>query len=158
MSEPGTKERRKISRGARTRGRQLALQFFYSYEQNRFEDTGRLVPSDDLDDLDAEARDFAKRLFTGFIAQRPAIDAAIDQRLVNWTIARLSVIDRAILRLGTYELIYGEDTPAKVAINEAIELAKRFGSEANTARLVNGVLDKIAKGTGPAPARPAAGD
>jgi N utilization substance protein B len=55
------------------------------------------------------------------------------------------VVDRAIMRLGAAEILYRNDTPPKVAINEAIELAKRFGSEEKTAKLVNGVLDKLAR-------------
>ncbi len=73
------------------------------------------------------------------------MDAAVDQRLENWTIQRLAVLDRALLRLGAYELLFCADTPPKVTINEYIELAKRYGSEAKTAKLVNGVLDKIAR-------------
>jgi transcription antitermination protein NusB len=141
----GGDETRKRSRGARTRGRSLALQMVYSYEQNHYDADARLIPSDDLAEVDEEARGFANELFDGFCAQRTPVDAAIDKRLVNWTIGRLSVIDRAILRLGAYELLYCSGTPPKVAINEYIELAKRFGTESNTARLVNGVLDKVAR-------------
>lgn len=146
VAEDGTGVRRQ--RGARTRGRALAVQLVYSFEQNRYaEQPGcQLVPDDDLRNIDDDGRAFAFSLFELFRAQRPAIDAAIDQRLVNWTVGRLAVIDRAILRLGAVELLYcGDSTPAKVAINEYIELAKRYGTEANTARLVNGVLDRLAK-------------
>jgi len=133
------------NRGARTKGRVLAVQLVYSYEQNRYQDDCQFVPEEDLRNVDEEGRTFAFSLFELFKAQRPAVDSAIDKRLVNWTISRLAVIDRAILRLGAVELLYCHDTPHKVAINEYIELAKRYGTEANTARLVNGVLDRIAK-------------
>ena len=133
------------ARGARTRGRIFALQMVYSFEQNRYQSGVNLVPEDDFADLEPEAKAFAQTLFDGFSAQRPAIDAAIDQRLENWTLGRLAVIDRALMRLGAYELLYTPDTPPKVAINEYIELAKQYGTEAKTARLVNGVLDRIAR-------------
>lgn len=129
----------------RSRGRELALQLLYSFEQNKFIDDGMLAPADTTDGMEAESIDFARTLQAGFAKERLAIDAAVDKRLENWTIHRLAVADRAILRLGAYEILYCTDTPAKVAINEYIELSKRYGSEAKTPKLVNAVLDKIAK-------------
>ncbi|HEX3134433.1 MAG TPA: transcription antitermination factor NusB [Planctomycetota bacterium] len=129
----------------RSRGRELALQLLYSFEQNKFIDDGMLAPTDATDGMEAESIEFARALQAGFAKERPAIDAAVDKRLENWTIHRLAVSDRAILRLGAYEILYCADTPAKVAINEYIELAKRYGSEAKTPKLVNAVLDKIAR-------------
>lgn len=129
----------------RTQGRILALQMLYSFEQNHYKNDGALVPDDVVDEMSAEAREFARALFDGFCKERPAVDAAVDSRLDNWTIQRLAVLDRTLLRLGGYELLYCPDTPPKVAINEYIELAKQFGSDAKTAKLVNGVLDRIAR-------------
>ncbi|MBA2479379.1 MAG: transcription antitermination factor NusB [Planctomycetes bacterium] len=133
------------SHTARGPGRVLALQHLYSFEQNHYRDDGCLVPDEAREGVDDESIAFAKELFEGFQTERPAIDAAVDQRLENWTIQRLAVLDRAILRLGAFEIIYRPDTPPKVSINEYIEIAKRFGSEAKTAKLVNGVLDRIAR-------------
>jgi transcription antitermination protein NusB len=130
---------------ARTRGRELALQLAYSWEQNHYVDDGALLPDDVAAELDDATRAFAKELFAGLIAERAPVDAAVDERLENWNIGRLAMLDRALLRLGAFELIYRADTPPKVAINEYIELAKRFGSDAKTAKLVNGVLDRIAR-------------
>jgi N utilization substance protein B len=87
----------------------------------------------------------AAEWFSGFIVNRVPIDAAIDKRLTNWTIHRLAAVDRNILRLGAFEILYDTVTPPKVAINEAVEMAKRFGSEDKTAKLVNAVLDRLAK-------------
>jgi transcription antitermination protein NusB len=129
----------------RSRGRELALQLLYSFEQNKFIDDGMLAPADATDGMEVESIEFARALQAGFAKERTAIDAAVDKRLENWTIHRLAVSDRAILRLGAYEILYCADTPAKVAINEYIELAKRYGSEAKTPKLVNAVLDKIAR-------------
>ncbi len=142
---PGDAGRAK-GHSARTRGRALAVQTLYSFEQNRYRDDDvALLPDDATDDVDAEAQAFAKTLFEGFRRERAAIDSAVDTRLENWTIQRLAVLDRTILRLGAFELLYCPETPAKVTINEYIELAKEYGSEAKTARLVNGVLDRIAR-------------
>lgn len=131
----------------RTAGRAIAVQLLYAYEQNKYVDDGQLltddVPTDD--GVDPLALAYAKELFTCFIANRVPVDAAIDKRLENWTIHRLAVADRSVLRLGAVEILYRTDTPPKVAINEAIELAKSFGSEDKTAKLVNGVLDRLAR-------------
>lgn len=151
--KPGAEEKKPNAGGrsqgkrsdARSRGRELALQLLYSFEQNKFIDDGMLLPADTTEGLEAESIEFAQALQAGFAKERPAIDAAVDKRLENWTIHRLAVADRAILRLGAYEILYCNDTPAKVAINEYIELSKRYGSEAKTPKLVNAVLDKIAK-------------
>ncbi len=137
-------------RHGRSPGRALALQFLYSWEQNHYLDDGCLVPDDLLAEAAEDAAAFARALFAGCLAQRVPLDAAVDARLENWTIQRLAVADRAILRLGAYEIIYCPETPPKVAINEGIELAKQFGSEAKTAKLVNGVLDRIAREHRPA--------
>jgi transcription antitermination protein NusB len=141
----GTATPKQRANATRTAGRVLALQTLYSFEQNHYQDDGHLLPEDVSLAVDGEAAGFARSLFDGFRAQRPAIDAAIDSRLENWTIHRLAVLDRSLLRLGAYELLYCPETPPKVAINEYIELAKRFGSEAKTTKLVNGVLDRIAR-------------
>jgi N utilization substance protein B len=137
--EPATR------RHGRSPGRVLALQYLYAWEQNHYQDDGCLVPDELLSEAADEAATFARALFAGCLAQRVPIDAAVDARLENWTIHRLAVADRAILRLGAYEIIFCPETPPKVAINEGIELAKQFGSEAKTAKLVNGVLDRIAR-------------
>ncbi len=129
----------------RSRGREVAVQLLYSFEQNKYVDDGMLLTPEATDGLSEETIDFAKSLLLGFIKERPAIDAAIDKRLDNWTIHRLAVADRAVLRLGSYEIMYNAETPAKVVINEYIELAKLYGSELKTSKLVNAVLDKLAK-------------
>jgi len=130
---------------AKTQGRALALQLVYSWEQNHYQDDGSLLGDEGAAETDDTGKAFAKDLFAGIVAERAAVDAAVDKRLENWTISRLAVVDRALLRLGAYELLYRGDTPPKVAINEYIELAKTYGSEAKTTKLVNGVLDRIAR-------------
>ena len=141
---------RAVGKGAqraqqRSQARETALQLIYSFEQNKYVDDGMLMPLDDTEALTPETLAIAREIFTGFAKERAAVDAAVDKRLENWTIHRLAVADRALLRLGAFEILYCPDTPPKVAINECIELAKRYGSDAKTAKLVNGVLDKIAR-------------
>ncbi|HEX8974212.1 MAG TPA: transcription antitermination factor NusB [Patescibacteria group bacterium] len=88
--------------------------------------------------------EFVAALVNGTLSNRPAIDALIEKCAPEWPLEQVTVIDRNILRLGIYELMYGnyEEVPPKVAINEAIELAKTFGGE-SSARFVNGVLGTI---------------
>jgi N utilization substance protein B len=146
---PGSKRTHKRGGGGRPQqrrdARSYAVQLLYSFDQKHYEDDGQLVPDEPENPVSSEAATFARGLFEGFCGERPAVDAVIDARLNNWTIDRLAVIDRSILRLGAYELLYCQDTPLKVVINEYIELAKIFGSEGKTAKLVNGVLDRIAR-------------
>ena len=126
----------------RTRARELALQFLYQLD---------LLGADRLDDLtgflkleesDSQTCRFARRIVEGTQEHRSSIDEVIQGIAQNWQISRMAVIDRNVLRLATYELLYCEDIPPKVAINEAIELGKRY-STANSGAFINGILDKI---------------
>lgn len=130
---------------ARSRGREMALQWLYAWEQNGYRDDGGLLTEEVTEDAPEGAFAFASRLVEGVKTQRTPVDAALDARLENWTLGRLALPDRNLLRLGAYELLYCEEVPPKVAINECVELAKRFGSEDKSMRLVNGVLDRIAR-------------
>lgn len=89
-------------------------------------------------------KDFSIQLVEGAIKNREAIDNLISKYTTNWQINRMAVVDRNILRLATYELLFTEDIPPKVAINEAVDLAKKFG-DVDSGKFVNGVLDKILK-------------
>ena len=91
---------------------------------------------------DEEVRLFAEELVRGLHDQVKEVDAAIAGAAKNWDVSRMAAVDRAILRLGTYELLHRPDVPPKVAINEAIRLAKMF-STADSGAFVNGVLDRI---------------
>jgi len=91
-----------------------------------------------------EVIDFFSLLVEGVTTNISSIDTLIKKHVKNWEIKRMAVIDRNILRMGCFELLFSEDIPPKVAINEAIELAKRFG-DIDSPRFVNGILDKIYK-------------
>ena len=126
----------------RTRARELALQFLYQVDLR-----GRQILPEARDffrteEEDKTARDFAVQLVDGVIEHADEIDAVIKDVAENWEIARMAVIDRNVLRMATYELLHCADIPPKVAINEAIELGKRFSTQ-NSGKFINGVLDKI---------------
>ena len=87
---------------------------------------------------------YANQLVEGTLQHLTDIDRLISAHADNWNLKRMAVIDRNILRLGAYELLYLDDVPSKVCINEAIELAKRFG-DAESGKFVNGILDAIHK-------------
>ena len=91
-----------------------------------------------------EVQEFTGRLMYGIDKNLEGIDKKISEYATNWQIKRMAVIDRNILRLGVYELVFAPDIPPKVSINEAIELAKKYG-DVESSKFVNGILDKIHK-------------
>lgn len=128
----------------RTKSREFALQMLYQTDIRR--GASQEVLGEFWQDQEApgEVKSFANELFTGTVAHLPELDAMITKHADNWGLKRMAVIDRNILRLGAYELLHGSDAPPKVCINEAIELAKRFG-DAESGKFINGVLDAIHK-------------
>jgi len=129
--------------GLRRLGRELALKALYQMEMSG--DTSQealgLVFAGFTGD--ERSRRFARELVDGVRRERAELDRWIEQVLAHWSIKRLSRIDHSILRLALYELMRMPDIPARVTIDEAIELAKRYG-DTNSAQFVNGVLDEIA--------------
>lgn len=101
----------------------------------------------DRDDPDACA--FAAELVAGVVRERDRLDAAIEAACENWRIGRLALVDRCVLTVAAYELIAHPETPVSVVIDEAVEVARRFGAEGSAA-FVNGVLDHIARLVRPA--------
>src|SRR5581483_2667677 len=91
---------------------------------------------------------FCVALYDGVEAHREAIDRRLGAAAENWRLARMPAVDRNVLRIGAYELLYATDTPSSVALDEAIELARRFGSKDSPA-FVNGVLDRLRGESGP---------
>ena len=85
---------------------------------------------------------FLEQLVRGTIEHKEAIDAELEEKLENWTLSRLPKIERTVLRLSVYELLYMQDTPQKVVLNEAVELCKVF-SDDKSSKFVNGVLSKF---------------
>jgi transcription antitermination protein NusB len=125
----------------RSMAREVALQVLYQDDlnpRNNPGETDRLIERRlRADDMIA----FARELVGGVRRNRAEIDAAIEQTAANWSLKRMAVTDRNVLRLAVYELRHTE-TPPRVAVDEAVELAKRFGS-AQSSQFVNGILDKV---------------
>ncbi len=92
--------------------------------------------------LDAEEKHFVEELVNNTVINREQLDDIIKKYLVKWELERLSAIDRNLLRLGLYEILYRPDIPPAVSINEALELAKKYGSTVEAVGFVNGVLDR----------------
>jgi transcription antitermination protein NusB len=136
--------------GTRRSGRAYALQLLYARDGDPASDVvGAAVSWADTFELeiDPQAQLFARELVAAACEHGPRIDAMIAAASKNWRIDRMSRVDRNILRLGAAELIAFPDVPVKVVINEAVELAKRFGT-AESSAFVNGVLDRIAVAAG----------
>lgn len=126
----------------RTRSRELALQFLYQLDLRGDELLGEAKDFLRGEERDQETQRFAQRLIEGTFEHWDEIDREIQNVAQNWNIARMAVVDRNVLRLATYELLHCKDIPPKVAINEAIELGKRY-STSNSGGFINGILDKI---------------
>ena len=133
----------------RTRSRELALQILYQVD----------VRKDNIDEFiadfwenqtasddtpDDSVMEFSTTLVNGTLKNLVQIDEYITSYAENWQLSRMAVIDRNIMRMGVFELLYLEDMPPKVAINEAVELAKKYG-DTESGKFVNGILDKINK-------------
>ncbi len=114
--------------------------------QGKHDDTSRAILKRNIEEFapGLEETVFAEHLMEGTLRERPTIDKLIEKCAPEWPLEQVTVIDRNVLRLGIYELMFGnyDEVPPKVAINEAIELAKTFGSDASP-RFVNGVLGTI---------------
>jgi transcription antitermination protein NusB len=125
----------------RSKAREVAVQMLYQVDLNPSVElkTVRNMVDEALDDV--ELQEFAWRLFVGVMEVRPMLDERIQSVAENWSLKRMAPTDRNVLRLGAFELI-STSTPHRVVLDEAIELARVFGS-AQSAQFVNGVLDKL---------------
>jgi N utilization substance protein B len=131
-------------RGTRRKGRELALQALYQIEITNDPSAGAVELFLRHFEGTPRAKEFARRLVSGVVSQRPAIDRTIEQSTENWKLVRLAKVDLVILRMATYELMFCPDIPNAVSLDEAIEISKRFGS-ADSANFINGVLDQVAQ-------------
>jgi N utilization substance protein B len=128
----------------RTRARRQALQILYQRDITG-ETVGRILGLKSYALEDGEPDEYCKTLVVGVEEHIAGIDETIGDVSENWAVSRMPLVDRNILRLATFEILYEPDVPASVAINEAVELAKVFGGE-DSSKFVNGVLGKIALG------------
>jgi N utilization substance protein B len=133
--------------GSRRRARAYALQVLYALDVDAAAQAGLAAGSYwqqfELE-LDESSREFATHLVQGTRERLAELDDIIQSSSRNWRLDRMSRVDRNILRMGAYELKNCPETPARVVLNEAVELAKRFGAE-ESAAFVNGILDRIAQ-------------
>jgi len=127
----------------RTRARELALQLLYMAD---VQGADALEQADEFlrehGHGDEEVAAYARKLVGGTWERRDEIDAIVSAAAQNWQLHRMAIVDRNILRLSIYEMVFSGEVPAKVAINEAIELGKRFSTQLSGA-FINGILDRV---------------
>jgi len=127
--------------GSRHQARERALQILFQYDIH-----GRpglwLDVFWEKNEATDEVKAFAEQLVAGVLEKKKELDALIGKYATNWKISRMPIVDRNILRAGVYELLWMADVPAKVTVNEAIELAKSFGDD-DASKFVNGILDQV---------------
>lgn len=129
----------------RTKAREFALKILYQADMTRRE--AKVSAENfwnEIEAVDKTVKKFANNLVLGAGSRLEEIDEKITTYATNWQMKRMAAIDRNLLRLGVYELLYCPDVPPKVTINEAVELAKRYG-DTESSKFVNGILDKIHK-------------
>ena len=127
--------------GSRHQARERALQILFQYDIHGapglwLEEFWKPLKADE------DTKAFAERVVAGVLDKKKELDQLIGAYAENWKVSRMPVVDRNILRAGLYELFWMDDVPAKVTINEAVELAKGFGDE-DASKFVNGILDKV---------------
>lgn len=130
----------------RTLARECALKILYRIEiaKESVDSSIQDFWSKAGESIDKDVHDFTDSLVKGTYENLSSIDKVISSYADNWNISRMAVIDRNILRMGVYEMLYRDDIPPNVSINEAIELAKKYG-DIDSGKFVNGILDKIKK-------------
>ena len=128
--------------GKRRRAREEALKIIYQYDLSR-EDIEEILQSYwSHNSLSGDIVSFADEIVKGTVEHMKEIDQTIEKHAENWSLERIGMVEKAVLRIAIYELIYRDDIPPKVSINEAIEIERKFGSEDSTS-FINGILDKV---------------
>ena len=130
--------------GARRKARELALQMLYQHDLSGNAPDAILSTFEDLQKAKPSTRDFATRVFRGTVEHLQTIDEMIQAQAENWRLSRMAVVDRNIIRMSVYEFLHEDDTPKLVIIDEAIEIAKKFGTQ-KSSQFINGILDGILK-------------
>lgn len=130
--------------GDRRRGREFALQILFQIDINNTGIKESLAGFWDSRPVSQTTRRFTERLVRGTLQHRKKIDLLLAETSENWRLERMAAVDRNILRLAVYEFLWEADIPSVVAIDEAIEMAKRFGGD-DSGQFINGVLDSVRK-------------
>ena len=126
----------------RTQAREITLQLLYKRDVDPEPADTLLSSFWETKAVPSEVQEYAERLVRGAVAHLEEIDGVLSKYTEHWELSRMAVVDRNILRFSTYELLYLEDIPPKVVINEAVNIAKKFSQE-ESGKFVNGILDKI---------------
>ena len=130
-----------VAMGSRHQARERALQILFQYDIHGKPGLWLDVFWKENEATD-EVKAFAERLVAGVLEKKKELDVLIGKYATNWKVSRMPIVDRNILRAGVYELLWMDDVPAKVTVNEAIELAKSFGDD-EASKFVNGILDQV---------------
>ena len=128
--------------GKRRAARELALKFLYQTEFNSDSPDSELAPFFERANVSEEVQNFTEALIKKLLYHEKEVDELLKKISANWAPDRMAVIDKNILRLGICELLFDSTTPPKVVINEAVEIAKKFGTD-ESPDFINGILDKI---------------
>jgi len=128
--------------GKRRRARELALQVLYQLDIREERSEHILQEFWEENDVEQDVRNFANTLIKGVEEKKLEIDKLLTEFAFNWNLSRMSVIDRTILRLGSFEILFLKEIPVAVSINEAIELAKIFGTD-DSFKFINGILNRV---------------
>ena len=128
--------------GTRRRARELAMQALFYMDTQQDGSPQMLERFCDNFTLPQKVRPFFLQLVNGVLAARPQIDTLIERYSKNWKVQRMSCVDRNVMRLAVFEMLFCSDIPPKVSINEAIDVAKKFGTEESGAS-INGIVDRI---------------
>jgi transcription antitermination protein NusB len=130
--------------GARRKARELALQMLFQHDMAGNAPDMIVGTFEDLQKSKANTREFAERIFRGTVDHLGEIDEMIQAQAENWRLSRMAVVDRNIIRMSVYEFMHEDDTPKLVIIDEAVEIAKKFGTQ-KSSQFINGILDGILK-------------
>ena len=136
--------------GKRRAARELALKFLYQKEFNSNSPDSELNSFCERANVSEEIQDFTQTLIKNIFIHKKEVDGLLKKISANWVPDRMAMIDKNILRLGICELLFDSTTPPKVVINEAVEIAKKFGTE-ESPDFINGILDKVYKDSKVAP-------
>ena len=130
--------------GARRKARELALQMLYQHDLSGNAPDMIIDTFEDLQKSKPNTREFAVKIFRGTVDHLADIDGMIQAQAENWRLSRMAVVDRNIIRMSVYEFLHETGTPKLVVIDEAIEIAKRYGND-KSSQFINGILDGILK-------------
>jgi transcription antitermination protein NusB len=130
--------------GARRKARELALQMLFQHDMSGNQPEQIIDTFEELHKSKPNTREFATKIFHGTVAHMTEIDEMIQNQAENWRLSRMAAVDRNIIRMSIYEFLHEDDTPKLVIIDEAIEIAKKYGTQ-KSSQFINGILDGILK-------------